>query len=79
MADNSEQARRIGIIVNGATGGVTNTKHLSHVLVPIIREGGLRLENGERLIPDLLLLARNDARLKEVAAVTAITSSPSIR
>lgn len=67
MADNSEQARRIGIIVNGATGGVTNTKHLSHVLVPIIREGGLRLENGERLIPDLLLLARNDARLKEVA------------
>ncbi|MGI9379231.1 MAG: Gfo/Idh/MocA family protein [Methyloligellaceae bacterium] len=74
MTENSERTRRIGIIVNGATGGVTNTKHLSHVLVPIIREGGLKLANGDRIVPDLLLLARDDAKLKEVADKYGLTN-----
>ena len=59
-------ARTIGIIINGATGGICNRQHLDHALVPIIREGGL-LVGGERLMPDLLLVGRNESRLEAVA------------
>jgi len=65
-------AKRIGVIVNGATGGVVNSKHLSHVLIPIIRERGIILSDGSRLVLDLLLVGRNENRLKEVADKYAI-------
>ncbi|MBJ3774614.1 Gfo/Idh/MocA family protein [Acuticoccus mangrovi] len=60
-------AKTIGIIVNGATSGISNRQHLPQALVPIIREGGLDI-GGERFVPDLLLLGRNEAKLRRVAA-----------
>lgn len=64
-------ARRIGIIINGATSGICNRQHLPVALVPIIREGGLPV-NGERVVPDLLLVGRNGDRLKQVASAHGI-------
>ena len=59
-------AETLGIIVNGATGGVTNRQHLASALVPIIREGGLDV-GGRKVVPRLLLVGREAARLKQVA------------
>jgi predicted dehydrogenase len=59
--------RRIGIIINGATGRMGTTQHMANLLA-IVRDGGLLLRNGDRLIPDLLLVGRDAARLQALAA-----------
>jgi hypothetical protein len=55
--------RRIGIIINGATGRMGATQHLANPLA-IANGGGLVLRNGDRVIPDLLLVARDERRLR---------------
>jgi predicted dehydrogenase len=59
--------RRIGVIINGATGRMGTTQHMANLLA-IAAEGGLKLENGDRLIPDLLLVGRDAGRLAKLAA-----------
>jgi predicted dehydrogenase len=59
--------RRIGIIINGATGRMGTTQHMANLLA-IAKEGGLPLRNGDRLIPELLLVGRDAGRLKALAA-----------
>src|SRR5467141_1294791 len=58
---------RLGIIINGATGRMGTTQHMANLLA-IAAEGGLRLRGGDRLIPDLLLVGRDAARLSALAA-----------
>jgi len=58
--------RRIGVIINGATGRMGATQHLAHLLA-LAREGGLPLRNGDRLIPDPLLVGRNAGPLAALA------------
>jgi predicted dehydrogenase len=59
--------RHIGIIINGATGRMGTTQHMANLLA-IAREGGLPLRNGDRLIPDLLLVGRDAGRLAALSA-----------
>src|SRR5438105_1446093 len=59
--------RRIGVIINGATGRMGTTQHIANLLA-IAAEGGLRLRNGDRLLPDLLLVGRDADRLAALAA-----------
>jgi predicted dehydrogenase len=59
--------RRIGIIINGATGRMGTTQHMANLLA-IATEGGLPLKNGDRLIPELMLVGRDAGRLKALAA-----------
>jgi len=59
--------RRTGVIINGATGRMGTTQHMTNLLA-IAREGGLLLRNGDRLVPDLLLVGRHAGRLKGLAA-----------
>src|SRR5690625_7876518 len=47
--------RRIGIIVNGATGRMGYRQHLVRSLLAIRDQGGVALADGDRLMPDLLL------------------------
>ncbi len=56
----------IGIIVNGATGRIGSTQHLTNALVPIIAEGGLALGD-DRVLPRLLLVGRDADRLAATA------------
>jgi predicted dehydrogenase len=60
-------ARTIGIIIDGATGRLGSTQHLRG-LMAIRHEGGLPLANGDRLVPEPLLLGRNAAKLAALAA-----------
>jgi predicted dehydrogenase len=63
--------RRIGIFFNGATGELARRQHLPGLLA-IRAEGGLPLSNGDRLMPELLLLGRSEERLAPVAAQLGI-------
>src|SRR5215813_8692877 len=59
--------RRIGIIINGATGRMGTTQHMANLLA-IAKEGGLKLANGDRLVPDLMLVGRDAKRIAALAA-----------
>jgi predicted dehydrogenase len=59
--------RRIGVIINGATGRMGATQHVANLLA-IVAEGGLELSNGDRLVPNLLLVGRDADRLQALAA-----------
>ncbi len=59
--------RSIGIVLDGATGRLGSTQHL-RALMAIRGEGGLALGNGDRLMPEPLLLGRNPEKLVALAA-----------
>ncbi len=63
--------RDIGIILNGATGGICSFQHLANSLAPIRAEGGLRIGD-EIVMPKLLLVGRDDRRLSEIAHANAV-------
>jgi predicted dehydrogenase len=67
----ADTPRHLGIIVNGATGGLALLQHLP-ALIAVRHEGGLPLRSGERIVPELLLVGRNAARLAEVAGARGI-------
>ena len=56
----------IGIIVNGATGRIGATQHLANALAPLRAEGGLPFGE-DRIMPRLLLVGRDRARLAGIA------------
>jgi predicted dehydrogenase len=59
--------RKIGIVVEGATGRLGSTQHL-RALMAFRSEGGLPLANGDRLVPEPVLLGRNREKLAALAA-----------
>ncbi|MGE5149077.1 MAG: Gfo/Idh/MocA family protein [Rhodospirillaceae bacterium] len=61
----------IGVIINGATGRMGTTQHMAHLLA-IAKEGGLKLKNGDRLIPQLTLVGRNADSIKALAAAHGV-------
>jgi predicted dehydrogenase len=60
--------RRLGIIMNGVTGRMGTNQHLIRSIVAIRREGGVVLANGDRVMPDPMLVGRNADKLKGLAA-----------
>jgi predicted dehydrogenase len=59
--------RRIGIVIEGATGRLGRTQHL-RALLAMRGEGGLPLAGGDRLVPEPVLLGRNPEKLAALAA-----------
>jgi predicted dehydrogenase len=59
-------SRTIGIIVHGATGRIGSTQHLKNALTPIRLEGGLAVGQ-DRVIPQLILVGRDEDRLAALA------------
>jgi predicted dehydrogenase len=59
--------RPIGVLIEGATGRLGMTQHLRS-LIAIRGGGGLLLANGDRLVPEPMLLGRDPARLAALAA-----------
>src|SRR3984893_4622631 len=58
--------RTIGIVIDGATGRLGTTQHL-RALLAMRGEGGLPLGNGDRLMPEPVLLGRNPDKLAALA------------
>ncbi|MCG7309580.1 Gfo/Idh/MocA family protein [Brachybacterium sp. ACRRE] len=65
--------RRIGIIVNGASGRMGYRQHLVRSLLAIREQGGVELADGTRLVPDLLLVGRNEEKLRTIAERHGLT------
>ena len=59
--------RRVGVIINGATGRMGTTQHLAQLLA-IAGEGGLPLRGGDRLLPEPVLVGRDEERLRALSA-----------
>jgi predicted dehydrogenase len=66
--------QRIGIVFNGATGELAARQHLP-ALMAMRDEGGLPLSDGSRLMPDVLLVGRDPAKLAAVAGRTGFHRS----
>ena len=64
---------RLGIIMHGVTGRMGMNQHLIRSMVAIRQQGGVRLANGDRVMPDLILLGRNEGALKSLAESHGIT------
>ena len=59
--------KTIGIIMNGVTGRMGMNQHLIRSIVAIRAQGGVVLPDGNFLMPDPILVGRNEARLRALA------------
>ncbi len=59
--------RTIGIIMNGVTGRMGTNQHLVGSLLAIRKQGGIPLSNGDTLVPDPVLVGRNEQKLMKLA------------
>jgi len=60
--------QRLGVIMNGVTGRMGKNQHLARSVMAIRKEGGVRLADGTRVIPDPILVGRDAEKLKKLAA-----------
>jgi predicted dehydrogenase len=58
---------RLGIIMYGVTGRMGTNQHLARSIAAIRADGGLVLRDGRRLMPEPLLVGRNEAALRALA------------
>lgn len=64
--------RRIGIIMHGVTGRMGFNQHLMRSVLAIRDQGGLSLANGDRLVPDILIIGRNAEKMEALAKAHSI-------
>src|SRR5579872_620612 len=62
----------IGIIMNGVTGRMGTNQHLARSIVAIRNQGGLPLPSGDTLLPDPILVGRNEQKLRALAQAQGI-------
>jgi predicted dehydrogenase len=65
---------KIGIIMNGVTGRMGTNQHLMRSIVEIIKQGGVPLANGDRIMPDPVLVGRNEAKLQELSKRSGVAA-----
>jgi predicted dehydrogenase len=58
---------RLGIIMNGVTGRMGLNQHLVRSMLAIRKQGGVALPNGDRVMPDPILVGRNEAKVATLA------------
>jgi predicted dehydrogenase len=61
------QSKKIGIIMNGVTGRMGTNQHLIRSIAAIQKQGGVKLPNGEVIMPDPILVGRQEHKLKALA------------
>jgi len=65
--------QNIGIIMNGVTGRMGTNQHLIRSIKAIIDQGGLRLPNDVTIMPNPVLVGRNEAKLAALAERTGVS------
>lgn len=58
--------------MNGVTGRMGKNQHLLRSIVAIIKQGGVQVSPTEFIMPDPILVGRNEIKLKELCALTGI-------
>jgi predicted dehydrogenase len=59
--------QRLGVIMHGVTGRMGYNQHLVRSIAAIRSSGGVVLPNGDRAMPDPILVGRNAEKLAEIA------------
>lgn len=62
----------IGIIMNGVTGRMGTNQHLLRSMVEIIKQGGVKVEAGETIMPDPILIGRDKDKLEKLCALSGV-------
>ena len=65
--------RTIGVIMNGVTGRMGTNQHLARSILAIRDQGGVRLRDGTRLLPDPILVGRDERKLAALAKTYALS------
>lgn len=63
---------KIGIIMNGVTGRMGTNQHLLRSIDAIRKQGGIQLSPNEVIMPDPILVGRNEAKLQKLCQMTGI-------
>jgi predicted dehydrogenase len=63
---------RLGIIMHGVTGRMGQNQHLVRSVLAIMAEGGVALSNGDRVMPDPILVGRSEDKLARLAATHGV-------
>jgi predicted dehydrogenase len=63
----------LGLIMHGVTGRMGMNQHLIRSIVAIRKQGGVLLANGNRVMPDPILIGRNDEKIEALAHAHGIT------
>src|SRR5919112_4954131 len=64
--------RRLGIIMNGVTGRMGTNQHLVRSILAIRAQGGVTLSNGDKVMPDPILIGRNAEKIEALAKAHGI-------
>ena len=59
----------IGIILNGVTGRMGTNQHYIRSLLAIMQQGGVKVPDGETIMPLPILVGRNEAKLAQLSAM----------
>src|SRR5436305_3660625 len=65
--------QRLGIIMNGVTGRMGTNQHLVRSILAIRAQSGAKLKNADSVMPDPILLGRDEAKLAQLAKAHGIT------
>ncbi|WP_114752570.1 Gfo/Idh/MocA family protein [Pleomorphovibrio marinus] len=66
---------KVGIIMNGVTGRMGTNQHLMRSIVEIIKQGGVKLPNGDHIMPDPILVGRNQSKLDGLCKASGVSKS----
>ncbi|WP_126425749.1 Gfo/Idh/MocA family protein [Brevibacillus marinus] len=64
---------KLGIIMNGVTGRMGTNQHLIRSIVAIRNQGGVSLPNGDVIMPDPILVGRNENKLQALTEAHSLT------
>jgi len=63
---------KIGIIMNGVTGRMGTNQHLMRSIVAIRRQGGVKFSEEEVIVPEPILVGRNELKLQRLSELSGI-------
>jgi predicted dehydrogenase len=61
-----------GIIMNGVTGRMGTNQHLLRSIAAIIKQGGVKINAEETIIPDPILVGRNSGKLEKLCELSGV-------
>ncbi len=62
----------IGIIMNGVTGRMGTNQHLLRSIAAIIKQGGVKINDEETIMPDPILVGRNSSKLEKLCELSGV-------
>ena len=63
---------KVGIVMNGVTGRMGTNQHLLRSIVEIIKQGGVKVSAGETIMPDPVLVGRDENKLRQLCSISGV-------